>query len=128
MAGGDSRYGLQSMFWSDLDNVGVSFSAVGLVEHDLATVSVWNLEAPPFEHAPSANKYSEGVVWYLKNNVVVGAVLWNLHDRKSLAVARKAIATKRKVLDDGDAKSILLLSDSEHSAVVRTEAHEVEIL
>lgn len=116
------------MFWSDLDNADVSFSAVGLVEHDLATIAVWNLEAPAFEHAPSASKYTEGVVWYLKNGVVVGAVIWNISDRKALSAARKAIATKHKVFDDADLKGLVELPPADHTAIVRTDAQDVDLL
>lgn len=125
MAGGDSRYGLQSMFWSDLENVGVSFEAVGRVENGSETVSSWNLSAPAFEYAPSSSSYTEGVVWYLRDKVIVGAVLWNLRGRKPLAEARKAISTRRKVESDDDAASIITLPEAPYSVVVRTEADAV---
>lgn len=129
MAGGDARYGLQSVFWSDLSNLGVSFEAVGRVEHGLETVACWNLSAPAFEHAPSSSSYTEGVVYYLRNKVVVGAVLWNLHGRKPLAEARKAISSKLKIAGDVDATRIIALPDAAHSAVVRTQAEvELELL
>jgi Apoptosis-inducing factor, mitochondrion-associated, C-term len=122
MAGGDARYGLQSMFWSDLENIGVSFQAVGRVEHGLETVAAWNLSAPAYELAPSANKYTEGVVWYLQDKRIVGAVLWNLHGQKPLAAARMAIASKLRIEDDRKATAIVELPDSEHKTIVRTEA------
>lgn len=128
MAGGNSRYGLQSMFWSDLENIGVTFEAVGRVEHGLETVASWNVSAPAFEHAPSASAYTQGVVWYLRDKKIVGAVLWNLPGRKNLAAARMAIATKRKIDEDVDATSIVSLPESEHTVIVRTESQNAELL
>lgn len=122
MAGGNSRYGLQSMFWSDLENVGVTFEAVGHVEHSLETVAFWNLRSPAYVHAPSSSSYTEGVVWYLRNDVVVGAVLWNLRGSKPLAEARRAISSKLKIRSDEDLTGVIDLPDSPHSVVVRTEA------
>jgi hypothetical protein len=122
MAGGDARYGLQSMFWSDLDNVGVSFQAVGRVERGLETVAAWNLSSPAFPHAPSASAYAEGVVWYLRDKLIVGAVLWNLRGSKPLAAARQAIAAKARISADDDATKIVPLPSASHTAIVRTEA------
>jgi NADPH-dependent 2,4-dienoyl-CoA reductase/sulfur reductase-like enzyme len=122
MAGGGSRYGLQSMFWSDLENVGVSFTAVGRVERELETVAFWNLDSPPFEYAPSGNSYTAGVVWYIRHGVVVGAVLWNLNGRKYLDAARNVIAAKSRMAADVDLDSLIALPKAPFKSVVRTRA------
>jgi hypothetical protein len=124
MAGGSARYGLQSMFWSDLDNVDVSFSAVGRVDHELETLALWNLDAPAFEHAPSASSYTAGVVWYIRNGVIVGALLWNLHGRRHLDAARKAITAKVRVTSDSDVDRIIDLPEAPFQTIVRTRALE----
>lgn len=122
MVGGNSRYGLQSMFWSDLENVGVSFWAVGLVQSDLKTVACWNLDAEPFDFAPAASSYRNGIVWYVRDDVVVGAVLWNLKDRKLLRAARDIISAKTRVVDAGDVTEFVDFPKGQYQTVVSTDA------
>lgn len=122
MSGGNSRYGLQSMFWSDLENIGVSFTAVGLVQSELRTAASWNLGAEQYAYAPSANSYSSGIVWYIKNDVIVGAILWNLTDRKYLDAARKVIASQTRVAGDDDVKGLVSFPAGQFKAVIGTEA------
>lgn len=90
MTGERSRYGLQSMFWSDLTNIGVNITAVGLVDSSLETVGVWNTTLPCVEEVPSANEFTSGVVYYLKDSEIVGVALWN--PRKGSGALRRARA------------------------------------
>lgn len=98
------------MFWSDI-GPSVGYEAIGIVDSSLNTVGVFAKESPKdsspsknetdqnttisnidlpakleSENKPiSENSYNKGVVFYLKNDVVVGIVLWNLFNRMSIA-------------------------------------------
>lgn len=114
------------MFWSDLGpNVG--YEAIGLVDATLPTVGVFakatendastkseenvsatssdsqpktdntsNTESKP-KTATDMDNYSKGVIFYLKDERVVGIVLWNVFNR--INVARSIIAEGRKYDD-----------------------------
>lgn len=71
MTGSQKAYTHQSMFWSNIGN-DVSFEAVGLIESKMPTVSIWS------KTRESNGEYNKGVVYYLKDKVVVGVLLWNL--------------------------------------------------
>ena len=125
MAGKRVRYGLQSMFWSDLENVDVRFTAVGLVDSTLASVAVWNISSRPIEGAPSANDYTSGVVWYVRDGVVVGALLWNpKQGAGALRLARQVIGRKLRVetLTNEDFVKLIPLDSTPFRAMVRTRA------
>lgn len=119
MMGAHKTYSHQSMFWSDLGS-DISFEAVGIIDSSLPTVSVF---AQPEdldtiadstkkessedkedqednvgsnEKKPS-DKYSKGVVFYLKDDIIVGILLWNLFSR--LTIARR-ILNEQKRYDD----------------------------
>lgn len=90
MMGKRERYGLQSMFWSDLRKIGVQITAVGLVDSRLETVGVWNTAMPSMEEAPSTNELVSGVVYYVKDWEIVGVVMCNA--RKGSGALRRARA------------------------------------
>jgi len=121
MAGGKSMYGFQSMYWCDLSSIGVHFEAVGLQSSKLDTVGVWNLKEPSrFENRPgsfSRNKYESGIVWYMKDKRVVGALLWNM-PREALQEARQIIESKTSVPDDKSLKDLIRLPKSKYSLVI----------
>lgn len=96
MAGGHERYGLQSMFWCDLSGLDVRMTAVGLVDSRLSSVGVWNVK----ERAvlDSRHEFREGVVWYVKDGVVVGCMLWNV-PKGGLRKARAVVQAGLKVND-----------------------------
>jgi len=107
------------MFWSDI-GPSVGYEAIGIVDSSLNTVGVFakgnskdksllanqtdqntlsnkkdinvELEAKNNDSNPE-NSYNKGVVFYLKNDVVVGIVLWNLFNRMS--IARQVLKTDR---------------------------------
>lgn len=111
------------MFWSDLGpNVG--YEAIGLVDSTLPTVGVFakstanDSSSKPEENvnatttdkpstteskvnkpqtASDVDNYSKGVVFYLKDEKVVGIVLWNVFNR--INIARSIIAEGRKYDD-----------------------------
>lgn len=97
------------MFWSDI-GPSVGYEAIGVIDSSLNTVGVF-VKATPKDTSPLAdennqntsnnkmdlnielestkkesnNDYNKGIVFYLKDNVVVGIVLWNLFNRMSIA-------------------------------------------
>lgn len=108
------------MFWSDI-GPSVGYEAIGIIDSSLNTVGVF-AKGTPKDTSPlaaetdqntSINKkdvndelesknnastiseegYNKGVVFYLKNDVVVGIVLWNLFNRMS--VARQVLKSDR---------------------------------
>ncbi|XP_025424278.1 apoptosis-inducing factor 1, mitochondrial isoform X2 [Sipha flava] len=108
MAGAAKQYKHQPMFWSDI-GPSVGYEAIGIVDSSLNTVGVF-AKGNPKDTSLSTNKtdenttindtdtpaelesknifennYNKGVVFYLKNDVVVGIVLWNLFNRMSIA-------------------------------------------
>lgn len=116
MLGAHKTYSHQSMFWSDLGS-DISFEAVGIIDSSLPTVSVFaqaedldaiaesnKKKAPEDKENPSENdvkkpsdKYSKGVVFYLKDDIVVGILLWNLFSR--LTIARRILNEQKKYED-----------------------------
>lgn len=121
MTGAHKPYWHQSMFWSDLGPK-VGFEAIGLTDSDLQTVAVYAKRQPEDEapkaddegnreqidttskesthetsekhitKTDSKNDYSKGVVFYVKENKVVGVVLWNVFNR--IPIARKVNGVK----------------------------------
>lgn len=107
------------MFWSDI-GPSVGYEAIGIVDSSLNTVGVFakgnskdksllanqtdqntlsnkkdvNVELESKNNDPNPeNNYNKGVVFYLKNDVVVGIVLWNLFNRMS--IARQVLKTDK---------------------------------
>lgn len=95
------------MFWSDI-GPSVGYEAIGIIDSSLNTVGVF-AKGNPKEISPNEtdqntsinkkdsnveleslnstteNSYNRGVVFYLKDDVIVGIVLWNLFNRMSIA-------------------------------------------
>jgi len=107
------------MFWSDI-GPSVGYEAIGIVDSSLVTMGVFakgNHKDPSLlanetdqntltnknetneelvsknNESISENDYNKGVVFYLKNDVIVGIVLWNLFNRMS--IARQVLKTDR---------------------------------
>jgi programmed cell death 8 (apoptosis-inducing factor) len=104
MCGAAKPYWHQSMFWSDIGPK-IGFEAIGLIDSSLQTVGLFakadesdtpaaqaqsesseaqskSVSKPTGEH-----EYGKGVVLYLKNDVVVGALMWNVF--KKVPIARQ---------------------------------------
>lgn len=119
MAGAAKSYQHQPMFWSDI-GPSVGYEAIGIIDSSLNTVGVFvkgnskdaSLLGNETDQNTSTDKkdvndklesknnefniendYNKGVVFYLKNDVVVGIVLWNLFNRMS--IARQVLKTDR---------------------------------
>jgi programmed cell death 8 (apoptosis-inducing factor) len=72
MTGAKKPYTHQSMFWSSI-GPNISFEAIGVLDSKLPTVSIWS-------RTPDSEKeYNRGVVYYMKEDIVTGVLLWNLH-------------------------------------------------
>ena len=126
MTGAGKPYWHQSMFWSDLGTE-VGFEAIGIVDSSLPTFGVFarNGNEPvasgDFREPKDDDKYKKGVLFYLRDNTVVGIVLWNLYNNMHIA---------RRVLNDGVqnqdlnevAKLFELYSAEEDEAKAQTEA------
>lgn len=126
MTGMRERYGLQSMFWSDLSNIGVNITAVGLVDSRLETVAVWNTSMPCETDVPAANDLLSGVVYYLSpEREIVGVVLWNAEKGSgALRRARALVDAKTSVHDLSDRLlgDLVKLPDGSFRMTVRTRA------
>jgi len=126
MTGAKKPYTHQSMFWSDLGPE-VGYEAIGVVDSKLPTVGVFAKATPqdtpkavvtktdesirsvseeqaakvnPGEAQPSlkdGEDYGKGVIFYLRDNKVVGVVLWNVFNRMSIA---RRILKEGKSYDD----------------------------
>lgn len=96
------------MFWSDI-GPSVGYEAIGIIDSSLNTVGVFAKRNPKDSSALvnetdqntsnnssvklestqnetiTDNDYNKGIVFYLKNDVVVGIILWNLFNRMSIA-------------------------------------------
>lgn len=107
------------MFWSDLGPK-VGYEALGIIDSTLPTVSVFvkkstesttpqsNAESKNSEETTASNRaiahpnddnedFSKGVVFYLRDNKIVGIVLWNVFNRINTA---RAVLSQDKVYDD----------------------------
>ena len=78
MTGSKEPYNHLPFFYSDLFELG--YEAVGELDSRLETVEEWQ------------DEFKEGVIYYLKDNVIRGVLLWNVWDR--LDDARKLIINK----------------------------------
>lgn len=125
MVGARKAYTHQSMFWSDL-GTDISFEAVGIIDSSLPTAAVFapREEEPRSdsdkdlssdtsvdqgttnstkdnqakrETSEIDDKYDKGVVFYLKDGVIVGVLLWNLFSRLNIA---RRILNEQKKYDD----------------------------
>ncbi|KAL9924153.1 putative apoptosis-inducing factor 1, mitochondrial isoform X3 [Glossina fuscipes] len=123
MVGKKNAYIHQSMFWSDLGPE-IGYEGIGLVDSSLPTVGVFALpnkvdrrtdnltesrekevEKPLNEKdlpdvkcdIDNADNYGRGVIFYLKEDKIVGILLWNLFNRIGLA---RTIINQNRIYDD----------------------------
>ncbi|XP_015786760.1 apoptosis-inducing factor 1, mitochondrial [Tetranychus urticae] len=120
MTGAGKPYRHQSMFWSDL-GPDIGFEAIGLVNSSLPTVGVFskNEKSPESEdksvetdkpRAPqSGDEFSKGLIFYLKDDVIVGIVLWNVFER--ISIARRIISEGKPYEDLVDVAKLFNLED-----------------
>lgn len=100
------------MFWSDLGSK-VGYEALGIVDSSIPTVSVFVKKSPenaapaseteqttatkPADSSVDKDDFSKGVVFYLRDEKIVGIVLWNLFNRINTA---RAVLSQDKKFDD----------------------------
>lgn len=136
MVGANKAYTHQSMFWSDLGR-DISFEAVGIIDSSLKTVSVFadqeeieklaseKLNAGQSDKVDDADKaividsndekkksdeidkYGKGIVFYLKDDIIVGILLWNLFSR--LTIARRMLNEQKRYDDFNEVAKIFNL-------------------
>ncbi len=82
MTGSARRYDYLPMFYSDLFEFG--YEAVGLLDSRLETVEDWR------------EPYREGVVYYCREGIVRGVLLWNVWER--VEAARHLIASRERAV------------------------------
>jgi len=90
MAGGNQEYDYLPMFYSDLFDIG--YEAVGLIDARLDPVIVWKEE------------FKRGVIYYRKDNIIKGILLWN--EWGKIDAAREIIA-KQRWIEEKDLKTLL---------------------
>lgn len=76
---------------------GISFESVGLIDSALKTVGIFSNGSDLTTNIDNTNK---GVVFYIKNDKVVGILLWNIFNK--INIARQVIAEGKKVYDLND--------------------------
>ena len=90
MAGGNQEYDYLPMFYSDLFDVG--YEAVGLIDARLDPIVVWKEE------------YKRGVIYYRKDNIIKGILLWNEWGKVDLA---REIIQKQKWIEEKDLPKLI---------------------
>ncbi|GJQ13586.1 hypothetical protein GpartN1_g5377.t1 [Galdieria partita] len=110
MSGGHATYDWESMFWCDLVGLNISFEATGMIDASLRTVGVWSLKNSFRRGEFSDQNLNEGVVWYLRGNQVVGALLWN-REGKGLDIAKQVIGSKLQISSVQDLTSLIPVQD-----------------
>ncbi|XP_021940582.1 apoptosis-inducing factor 1, mitochondrial isoform X2 [Zootermopsis nevadensis] len=136
MTGAGKPYLHQSMFWSDL-SPDVGYEAIGIVDSALSTVGVFakgtdsdvpktvtdesneaKTEAEPQPESPASgvlelpkhgNNYGKGVIFYLRDDIIVGIVMWNLFNRMS--VARQILKEEKKYSDLNEVAKLFNIHD-----------------
>ncbi|KAL7746405.1 hypothetical protein RI367_008249 [Sorochytrium milnesiophthora] len=103
MAGKPKAFTHQSMFWSDIGPK-IGYEAMGILDASLLTVGVWSKEGGDASQstagdkgagkALSAEEYKKGLVFYLRDDIIVGVLMFNLHGK--VDVARKVLLEKHK--------------------------------
>ena len=138
MAGSQKPFKFQSMFWSDLGPE-IGYEAVGILDASLPTVGVWakatekdtpkhaqtqqaeGQEAQPLKsdvtetvtktEQKDGEDYGKGVVFYLRENKIVGVLLWNMFHRTP--IARRVINEGRSTEDIAQLAALFKIHDDE---------------
>jgi len=127
MVGLKQPYIHQSMLWSDIGPE-IGFEAVGLIDSSLPTVSIF-MKQPPIEMTnndqsteptlpakvpvgnPQNSEYEKGVIFYMRDNLVVGIMLWNVFNR--LSIARRILKESKSYEDLSEVAKFFDLYDSQ---------------
>lgn len=122
------------MFWSDL-GPDIGYEAIGIVDASLPTVAVFaksNKEQDvKIENRGDgdSNKFinedfNKGVLFYLRDDTVVGVILWNIFNRMS--IARQVLKDQRKYDDLNEVAKLFSIHDEDKELEVSVEEEEEE--
>ena len=106
MTGESKPYNHQSMFWSDIGPE-INFEAVGILDSSLPTVSVWKKSKDTKSNVGS-EAFDQGIVYYLRNKIVVGVLLWNISGE--IENARNIIKSQKRVQDSSVLESAIKIN------------------
>ncbi|ORZ33374.1 hypothetical protein BCR44DRAFT_125077 [Catenaria anguillulae PL171] len=110
MAGKPKAFTHQSMFWSDLGPK-IGYEAMGVLDSSLVTVGVWGHQQTdassvpaaaadgaktdaPLGKPPGSEEFRKGVVFYVRDDKIVGVLMFNVHGK--VDVARRILLEGRK--------------------------------
>lgn len=129
MVGLRKPYKHQSMFWSDLGTT-IGYEAIGLIDSSLETVGIF-AKLEPHKQESSENKktgdtstqiaesetependYTKGILFYMKNNKIVGILLWNVFNR--ISIARKILSSDEKFDDLNEVAKLFDIFEQHH--------------
>ncbi|GIY02350.1 apoptosis-inducing factor 1, mitochondrial [Caerostris darwini] len=139
MAGSNKPYWHQSMFWSDLGPQ-IGFEGIGVVDSSLPTVGVFikpkEIEKPEiqtddvvkgeekldvsksetkvdstFRSPNSSDDYAKGLIFYIREDTIVGILLWNVFGK--MQIARQVINEAKSQDDVAEIAKLFELHDSE---------------
>lgn len=117
------------MFWSDLGTA-VGYEAIGIIDSSLPTVAVFakhdeseeasetkadEKAAPKVlaaeKAASSPDDYNKGVLFYLKDDRIVGILLWNVFNR--ISIARKILTSDENFKDLNEVAKLFDIFDQQ---------------
>ncbi|GAV02669.1 hypothetical protein RvY_13205 [Ramazzottius varieornatus] len=150
MAGLGKSFNHQSMFWSDIGPE-IGFEAVGLVDSSLETVAVFAKDSalPGSRDSPSlkgdasqekvenfqlsslkipdasSDDYGRGVIFYLKDRIIVGVLLWNVFSH--ISTARKIVTAQKTFEDLSELSKLFILHEDEPETEKKNEKDTKEI-
>ncbi|KAG5680718.1 hypothetical protein PVAND_010208 [Polypedilum vanderplanki] len=137
MVGLRKPYKHQSMFWSDLGTA-IGYEAIGLIDSSLETVGIFaqtnsndnkneikidgeNKEAHSVESGNfkkengtdnKSESYNKGILFYMKNDRIVGILLWNVFNR--ISIARKILSSEEKFDDLNEVAKLFDIFEQHH--------------
>ena len=115
-----SFYRHQPVFKSELRGLGVQCEGVGIIDSNLQTVGVWlaNRDEETNEVLPRTleSDFQRGVVYYIRDNTVVGVLLWNAPEQ--LQKAREIINLQKSIRNEEDLRTTILLGPEEWTDLV----------
>lgn len=126
------------MFWSDLGTA-VGYEAIGIIDSSLPTVAVFakhveskaesetkasdtesksplsvqaaEKECLPVGTGSSPDDYDKGVLFYMKDDRIVGILLWNVFNR--ISIARKILTSEEHFKDLNEVAKLFDIFDQQ---------------
>ncbi|XP_027201516.2 apoptosis inducing factor [Dermatophagoides pteronyssinus] len=107
-------YSHNARFWSDL-GADIGFEAIGMIDSKLPTFAMF-AKSEDNNVVDNDNdeqyKYEKGVLFYLKNESIVGIILWNIFDVDNMHIARRILYDGMKGKDLNDVARLFTLYPS----------------